>query len=144
MGAVLVAALKNAGTPLPRFVILISGFGSPCPEGLPFYPPAEPLEIPSLHIFGRQDTGIPPELSRKLSTFFSPASAVLYEHEGGHFMGGDVPPTSNIASKQQPTKPCRTEEYCSKKQDVASGKPSLSGPQDLPWWSSYHCSSFVI
>lgn len=55
--AAFVCALGQAGDlrfPLPRFIILISGF---CPRGLGLKEPImhNPLSLPSLHVFGDTD-----------------------------------------------------------------------------------------
>lgn len=53
------AASGDASVRLPRFAVIIAGFGRPVPEGLEAFPPASPLAVPSLHIWGDADDHIP-------------------------------------------------------------------------------------
>lgn len=89
--AALVCALGQAGDsrfPLPRFVILVSGF---CPRGLDFKEPIlqAPLALPSLHIFGDTDRVIPSQESMQLASLFP--GAITLTHAGGHFIPAAAP-----------------------------------------------------
>ncbi|GAB5580665.1 2-(3-amino-3-carboxypropyl)histidine synthase subunit 1 [Prionailurus iriomotensis] len=84
--AALVCALGQAGDPrfpLPRFIILVSGF---CPRGLGLKEPIlqGPLLLPSLHVFGDTDCVIPPQESMQLASRFT--GAINLTHSGGHFI----------------------------------------------------------
>ncbi|XP_004643186.1 esterase OVCA2 [Octodon degus] len=84
--AALVCALGQAGDvrfPLPRFIILISGF---CPRGLGLKEPImqSPLSLPSLHVFGDTDRVIPSQESIQLASRFP--GAITLTHSGGHFI----------------------------------------------------------
>lgn len=85
MGAILCAKLcVEPGARRPRCAILISGFANPSPVGLSYYPPAQPLDVPSLHIWGAGDTHIPPTASEALSQrFLQPA---VHVHPAHHFI----------------------------------------------------------
>lgn len=53
--------LSTPGARPPRCVILISGFARPSPAELSaWYPPAQPLPLPSMHVWGAADDHIPP------------------------------------------------------------------------------------
>ena len=53
--------LSTPGARPPRWVILISGFARPSPAELSaWYPPAQPLPLPSMHVWGEADDHIPP------------------------------------------------------------------------------------
>ncbi|XP_048222160.1 esterase OVCA2 [Perognathus longimembris pacificus] len=86
-GAALVAhvcALGQAGDPrfpLPRFIILVSGF---CPRGFKEPSLQSPLSLPSLHVFGDSDRVIPSQESVQLAGRFP--EAVTLTHSGGHFI----------------------------------------------------------
>ncbi|XP_042529965.1 esterase OVCA2 [Dipodomys spectabilis] len=86
-GAALVAhvcALGQAGDPrfpLPRFIILVSGF---CPRGLKEPSLQSPLSLPSLHVFGDSDRVIPSQESVQLASRFP--EAITLTHSGGHFI----------------------------------------------------------
>ncbi|XP_032119301.1 esterase OVCA2 [Sapajus apella] len=89
--AALVCALGQAGDsrfPLPRFVILVSGF---CPRGLGFKESIlqRPLSLPSLHVFGDTDKVIPSPESMQLASRFP--EAVTLTHSGGHFIPAAAP-----------------------------------------------------
>ncbi|XP_072496060.1 esterase OVCA2 isoform X1 [Notamacropus eugenii] len=87
----LVCALAQAGDPrfpLPRFVILVSGFRPRGPE-LPLLSPQAPLRLPSLHVLGETDRLIPPRESLDLAGCF--AGAVTLCHPGGHFVPAAAP-----------------------------------------------------
>ncbi|XP_034360832.1 esterase OVCA2 [Arvicanthis niloticus] len=81
--AAFVCALGQAGDPrfpLPRFIILVSGF---CPRGLgPIL--QSPMSLPSLHVFGDTDRVIPSQESMQLASRF--LDAVTLTHSGGHFI----------------------------------------------------------
>ncbi|XP_006741460.2 esterase OVCA2 [Leptonychotes weddellii] len=84
--AALVCALGQAGDPrfpLPRFIILVSGF---CPRGLGLKEPIVqgPLLLPSLHVFGDTDCVIPSQESMQLASRFT--GAITLTHSGGHFI----------------------------------------------------------
>ncbi|KAM4844538.1 esterase OVCA2 [Thomomys bottae] len=91
-GAALVAhvcALGQAGDPrfpLPRFIILVSGF---CPRGLKEPSPQSPLSLPSLHVFGDSDRVIPSQESVQLASRFP--EAITLTHSGGHFIPAAAP-----------------------------------------------------
>ncbi|XP_043819370.1 esterase OVCA2 [Dromiciops gliroides] len=89
--AALVCALGQAGDPrfpLPRFVILVSGFRPRGPEvTLPFQ--QAPLLLPSLHVLGETDKVIPTQESLQLATCFS--GPVTLSHPGGHFIPAAAP-----------------------------------------------------
>ncbi|XP_027718155.1 esterase OVCA2 [Vombatus ursinus] len=89
--AALVCALGQAGDPrfpLPRFVILISGFRPRGPKlAQPF--PQAPLLLPSLHVLGETDRVIPSQESLELAGCFS--GAVTLSHPGGHFIPAASP-----------------------------------------------------
>eukprot|EP00929_Paragymnodinium_shiwhaense_P022772 TRINITY_DN14449_c0_g1_i2.p1 TRINITY_DN14449_c0_g1~~TRINITY_DN14449_c0_g1_i2.p1 ORF type:complete len:480 (-),score=116.85 TRINITY_DN14449_c0_g1_i2:113-1552(-) len=94
------ARAGDVGTQLPRFAVLISGFGRPVPRGLSEYPPKEPLRVPSLHIWGAADTHIPPWASEALLARF--VDGEQHAHAGGHFMpqkGGDVTVVQKFLTK---------------------------------------------
>ena len=89
--AALVCALGQGGDPrfpLPRFVILVSGF---CPRGLGLMEPIMqgPLSLPSLHVFGDTDGVIPSQESMQLCSRFD--GAVTLTHSGGHFIPAAAP-----------------------------------------------------
>ncbi|XP_005402656.1 PREDICTED: ovarian cancer-associated gene 2 protein [Chinchilla lanigera] len=89
--AALVCALGQAGDPrfpLPRFIILISGF---CPRGHGLREPIMQslLSLPSLHVFGDTDRVIPSQESMQLASRF-PGSVTL-THSGGHFIPAAAP-----------------------------------------------------
>lgn len=89
--AALVCALGQAGDvrfPLPRFIILISGF---CPRGLGLKEPImqSPLSLPSLHVFGDTDGVIPSQESIQLASHFP--GAMTLTHSGGHFIPAAAP-----------------------------------------------------
>ncbi|XP_068945758.1 esterase OVCA2 [Petaurus breviceps papuanus] len=89
--AALVCALGQAGDPrfpLPRFVILISGFRPRGPRGAPPFPQA-PLSLPSLHVLGETDRVIPARESLQLADCF--LGAVTLSHPGGHFVPAAAP-----------------------------------------------------
>ncbi|XP_020024709.2 esterase OVCA2 [Castor canadensis] len=84
--AALVCALGQAGDPrfpLPRFIILVSGF---CPRGPSLKEPIlqSPLLLPSLHVFGDTDGVIPSQESMQLASQFP--GAITLTHSGGHFI----------------------------------------------------------
>ncbi|XP_075417327.1 esterase OVCA2 [Tenrec ecaudatus] len=84
--AALVCALGQAGDarfPLPRFIILISGF---CPRGrgLKEHILRAPMSVPSLHVFGDTDRVIPSHESVQLASQFP--GAITLNHSGGHFI----------------------------------------------------------
>ncbi|KAL1787562.1 ovarian cancer-associated protein 2 protein, partial [Sigmodon hispidus] len=84
--AAFVCALGQAGNPrfpLPRFIILVSGF---CPRGHGFKESIlqSPLTLPSLHVFGDTDRVIPSQESMQLASQF--LGAVTLTHSGGHFI----------------------------------------------------------
>ncbi|CAO2644187.1 Esterase OVCA2 [Lemmus lemmus] len=82
--AAFVCALGQAGDPrfpLPRFIILVSGF---CPRGLEESILQSPLSLPSLHVFGDTDRVIPSQESMQLASRF--LGAVTLTHSGGHFI----------------------------------------------------------
>ncbi|XP_036624577.1 esterase OVCA2 [Trichosurus vulpecula] len=89
--AALVCALAQSGDPrfpLPRFVILISGFRPRGPRlTLPFR--QAPLMLPSLHVLGETDRVIPTRESLELAACFS--GAVTLSHPGGHFIPAASP-----------------------------------------------------
>ncbi|MFN3199659.1 MAG: DUF924 family protein [Bradymonadia bacterium] len=80
-----VAALLGALQPLEaiqlRFVISISSFTPRDPELAPLM--AQPLKLPSMHIYGERDEMVPPERSIALSRCFE--HGALATHPGGHF-----------------------------------------------------------
>ncbi|XP_012787368.2 esterase OVCA2 [Sorex araneus] len=89
--AALVCALGQAGDarfPVPRFLILVSGF---CPRGRDFKEPIlqAPLALPSLHVFGDTDRVIPSQESMQLANLFP--GAVTLTHTGGHFIPAAAP-----------------------------------------------------
>lgn len=89
--AALVCALGQAGDarfPVPRFLILVSGF---CPRGRDFKEPIlqAPLALPSLHVFGDSDRVIPSQESLQLANQFP--GAVTLTHTGGHFIPAAAP-----------------------------------------------------
>ncbi|XP_006863298.1 PREDICTED: ovarian cancer-associated gene 2 protein [Chrysochloris asiatica] len=89
--AALVCALGqacDARFPLPRFIILVSGF---CPRGLELKEPIlrAPLSLPSLHVFGDTDRVIPSQESVQLASQFP--GAVTLNHSGGHFIPTAAP-----------------------------------------------------
>ncbi|EDL12795.1 esterase OVCA2 [Mus musculus] len=82
--AAYVCALGQAGDPrfpLPRFIILVSGF---CPRGLKEPILQSPMSLPSLHVFGDTDRVIPSQESMQLASRF--LGAVTLTHSGGHFI----------------------------------------------------------
>lgn len=89
--AALVCALGQAGDPrfpLPRFIILISGF---CPRGLGLRESIlqGPFSLPSLHVFGDTDRVIPSQESVQLASRFT--GAITLTHSGGHFIPAAAP-----------------------------------------------------
>ncbi|ELK01911.1 esterase OVCA2 [Pteropus alecto] len=89
--AALVCALGQAGDPrfpLPRFIILISGF---CPRGLGLWESIlqGPFSLPSLHVFGDTDRVIPSQESVQLASRFT--GAITLTHSGGHFIPAAAP-----------------------------------------------------
>lgn len=82
--AAYVCALGQAGDPrfpLPRFIILVSGF---CPRGLKEPILQSPMSLPSLHVFGDTDRVISSQESMQLASRF--LGAVTLTHSGGHFI----------------------------------------------------------
>lgn len=92
-GAVMAAAvcceLSRRGMPAPRFALLCAGFGRPVPSGLEAYPPAAPLLLPSLHLWGSGDDHILGWASEQLTAFFEKPR--VYIHDGGHFWPQKAP-----------------------------------------------------
>ena len=84
--AAYVCALGQAGDPrfpLPRFIILVSGF---CPRGLKEPILQSPMSLPSLHVFGDTDRVIPSQESMQLAS---------------RFLGAVTSPTPVVTSFQQ-------------------------------------------
>ncbi|XP_069471457.1 esterase OVCA2 [Ambystoma mexicanum] len=86
-GAALVAmlcALKQRGDQrFPfDFAILVAGFKSRSTEHQDFY--KEPIDVPTLHVFGETDRVIPGEMSQELLSHFIEPS--ILTHQGGHFL----------------------------------------------------------
>ena len=78
--ATFVAHLQANDLPLPRAAILCGGFRIPFPiEAAPFWPPREPLRVPSLHVIGVRDTVVAPCRSEELVRDF--ADAETHTHE---------------------------------------------------------------
>ncbi|XP_044532274.1 esterase OVCA2 [Gracilinanus agilis] len=89
--AALVCALGQAGDPrfpLPRFVILVSGFQPRSPKLTPPFLQA-PVLLPSLHVLGETDKVIPTQESLELAGCFP--GAVTLHHPGGHFIPAASP-----------------------------------------------------
>lgn len=105
MGSILCAKLcADPEARRPRCAILISGFAQPIPTGLSYYPPTQPLDVPSLHVWGAQDTHIPPASSEALSHRF--LNPVLHVHPSHHFIpqkAGDCKVFSDFLASVAPT-----------------------------------------
>lgn len=54
--------------------------------GLPATDARDPLEIPSMHIWGTADEMVPPRASKILANQFADDGKVVYTHEKGHIM----------------------------------------------------------
>ncbi|XP_015121354.1 esterase OVCA2 [Diachasma alloeum] len=65
-----------------KFAILISGFKSLCAPHAKFYD--EPIDLPTLHVFGESDKIIPTEMAKDLSDLFTNKKLMI--HEGGHYV----------------------------------------------------------
>jgi len=83
--------------PQPRFAITCGSFAKPYPaEVAAFWPPASPLQVPSLHSLGELDTIVAPFRSEELSAQF--ATPRVYRHWlvgqprgfGGHVVPWDT------------------------------------------------------
>jgi hypothetical protein len=84
-----------------RFVVLCSGFVSPCAEHRQLLQVLAPLQIPSLHVFGSSDGGdrqISHALSQQLATFFDDDCKQVLVHPSGHVIPCSKEVTSRIAS----------------------------------------------
>jgi len=96
-GAILAVALcaelhrrgPTSDAPVPRFALLISGFGRPIPRGVEAYPPQTPLPLPSMHIWGKADNHIPGWASESLTALFEKPK--VYTHSGHHFVPQKAP-----------------------------------------------------
>ena len=69
--------------PSLKFAILVSGYDAPLPENLSIDDPGK-ISLPSLHIFGQNDSLILPEQSKALMEKYSLPQ--VYSHPGRHFI----------------------------------------------------------
>jgi len=83
-GGVFSAILCNTNIFNFRFVIISSAFVPSIPE---FIKGPDHNTIPSLHLYGRNDTLVKPAYSQELSSYFK--ESVAFEHKGGHFVPTD-------------------------------------------------------
>lgn len=76
-----------------KFAIIIAGFKSGSLPHMKYYD--DPLDIPTLHIYGKTDAVIPLEMSSNLKSMFNGKYPALeFVHEGGHFVpaNGELKP----------------------------------------------------
>ncbi|XP_025903777.1 esterase OVCA2 [Nothoprocta perdicaria] len=87
--AAMACALRAAGDgrfPV-AFAVLVAGFASRAPAHAAFY--RQPIALPTLHVVGRADAVIAPQLSWELARSF--VEPVVLEHPGGHFVPAAAP-----------------------------------------------------
>lgn len=89
----LICALQNDSTSRLeefsslRFAIMMSGFPSRADKHQHFY--AEPINLPSMHIWGLKDDIVPPFASKKLMDTFRVEDRRYVEHANGHMVPSD-------------------------------------------------------
>jgi len=83
-GAVMAAVLSNTNQFNFKFVIICAAF---VPSLTSFSVGDQFNTVPSLHLYGRNDTLVSPSYSKKLSTMFH--DCISFEHKGGHFVPTD-------------------------------------------------------
>lgn len=88
-GAVLASILVSKHPSLFSYLIAISGFQPRSHEHQPLISESTPLEMPSLHVYGKQDILIVPSRSELLSKCF--LNSQIAEHTGGHFAPNSWP-----------------------------------------------------
>lgn len=71
-----------------RFAIMLSGFPSRADDHQHFY--ANPINIPSMHIWGLKDEVIPPFASKMLMDKFQADDRRSLEHANGHIVPSDA------------------------------------------------------
>jgi hypothetical protein len=69
--------------PCLKFVILVSGYDAPLPDNFPWQEPGR-IALPSLHVFGENDSLILPEQSKTLMDKYIRPHA--HSHRGSHFV----------------------------------------------------------
>jgi pimeloyl-ACP methyl ester carboxylesterase len=91
----LLAALRETGaTPIAfDMAIMVGGFTSTAPQHANLF--THRLQVPSLHVMGRNDSVIPMRDSQLLMERF--AEPVVIEHAGGHVIPDDPAITTRIA-----------------------------------------------
>eukprot|EP00928_Gymnodinium_smaydae_P073538 TRINITY_DN56726_c0_g1_i1.p1 TRINITY_DN56726_c0_g1~~TRINITY_DN56726_c0_g1_i1.p1 ORF type:complete len:507 (+),score=76.25 TRINITY_DN56726_c0_g1_i1:122-1522(+) len=135
-GAILAAALcselhKRSGR-VPRFAVLISGFGKPVPRGVEAYPPLSPLPLPSLHIWGLADDHIPAWASESLAAYFEKPE--IYTHAGHHFVPQKAADVAVIQQFLTPFAPqngnVKVDTAAPKKDNASASHASKSVPEN--------------
>lgn len=88
MLAILMAKLQRRELPTAitfRFGCMVSGF-LPRDSTYRAILEAQPLTIPSLHVYGETDNIIKPDRSQALASAWTPTAATVLTHAGGHLM----------------------------------------------------------
>lgn len=67
-----------------KYCVIVAGFKSQQVKHDSFYNIEKPIEVPTLHIYGKADKVIPYEMSIALTSYFSEPKCFL--HELGHFI----------------------------------------------------------
>jgi D-Tyr-tRNAtyr deacylase/predicted esterase len=165
--AILMAMLQRGELPAAitfRFGCLVSGF-HPRDTTYRAVLDAQPLTIPSLHIYGDTDGIIVPEKSKDLAAAWEPGAATVLTHSGGHLMpsaapvrkglkqflqaqleaGGGSPPTAQrkkpVHTKQMQKapkpKPEPSAAAAAPVAAAASPSPSGGGSGERPWRVSF-------
>lgn len=76
---------------LPRFVLLASGYPSPCTEHMQLLQDAGPVLLPSMHMFGvgGDDRQVPATASEQLMQWYGAEGRCSMKHAGGHHIPSD-------------------------------------------------------
>lgn len=76
---------RDLDVPMPRLAIMCAGFLPNDPDYVRLLQQAK-VDVPALFIAGQADALIPPARTQALMATFDPATAVLFEHPGAHFV----------------------------------------------------------
>ena len=82
-GSILASLIIKQQPSLFKYFVSISGFCARSDKYKTYYSPNEPLDVASLHIYGRRDTLVDPSRSQDFAKCFRDSACV--EHEAGHF-----------------------------------------------------------
>ena len=77
-----------------RFAMMVGGFASSDPSHASLFAGEARFDLPSLHLIGRADFIVWPELSRSLASRFK--APTIVEHEGGHVIAADPQVRSQV------------------------------------------------